>query len=723
MKTFDGDAIYALLPLATRMQDKDAGGTLRALIGVIAAQAQIVDDNLYQLYDDLFVETCSPWVIPYIGDLIGYRPIRPIPPSEGPSRADVADTIGLRRRKGTLVMLDQLARDVTGWPAVVVEFFERLAVSQYVRNHVRLQNACVDVHGWATATDVDTAFDLATRSADVRRIASGRGRYNIPNIGIFLWRLRAFGGATLGGAGGVRSLAESTAASVGPNRYTFDPFGGDVALVDPPQPLPEFRLPARANVPFPLRRFPLYSELEALRAGTLQADEAVYFGDPPVLAVYDGSGNAIGPLHLDVCDLSQWTAPSRPEIFAAVDPELGRMTFNTAVFAVPAPVRVSYAYAFSGEYGGGTYQRPLDPGEGAATIVVDDLASASPSTWTSGIVAIGDSGIFSGNVTLTPSAAGLVVRAEDYARPIFAGDLTIVASAGGSLTLRGLGVAGKVAIVAPPGGGSSSSASSSSSAAAAVEDPSFTLIVEHCLFRGRLTWTFAGGGRLSIDHSLCAALNVDPAVEIALSNSVVDGGESRPPGGGSSSSLSAGEGDTFVALAGVDGTGDCGSIQISASTVFGEIEAREVTLVENSIITGSVDCERTQAGCVRYSYVLPPPDSRVPPRFRCQPDLAIDAAVAAARRDDPALSSIQADAIRASVTAWLVPSFTSRNRNAAGYAQLADTCPVEIRTGAENGDEMGVFLQLYTPRREANLRFRLDEFLRIGLEAGIIHAS
>ncbi len=204
-----------------------AAGPLRALIGVIAAQANVVDDNLYQLYDDSFVETCSSWAIPYIGDLIGYRPLRPIPPGEGPARADVADTIGLRRRKGTLVMLDQLAHDVTGWPAVAVEFFALLAVSQYVRNHVRLQNACVDVHGYRTAIDINGAFDTATRCADVRRIESGRGRYNIPNIGLFVWRLAAFGGATLGlgpaGAPVVNKLVASSARNLGPNMLRVRP--------------------------------------------------------------------------------------------------------------------------------------------------------------------------------------------------------------------------------------------------------------------------------------------------------------------------------------------------------------------------------------------------------------------------------------------------------------------------------------------------------------------
>jgi hypothetical protein len=33
---------------------------------------------------------------------------------------------------------------------------------------------------------------------------------------------------------------------------------------------------------------------------------------------------------------------------------------------------------------------------------------------------------------------------------------------------------------------------------------------------------------------------------------------------------------------------------------------------------------------------------------------------------------------------------------------------------------MGVFHKLYQPQRETNLRIRLDEYLGIGLEAGMI---
>ena len=43
--------------------------------------------------------------------------------------------------------------------------------------------------------------------------------------------------------------------------------------------------------------------------------------------------------------------------------------------------------------------------------------------------------------------------------------------------------------------------------------------------------------------------------------------------------------------------------------------------------------------------------------------------------------------------------------------------------GAEDGSEMGAFCVLKQAQRESNLRLRLDEYLPVGLEAGIIYVT
>jgi len=71
----------------------------------------------------------------------------------------------------------------------------------------------------------------------------------------------------------------------------------------------------------------------------------------------------------------------------------------------------------------------------------------------------------------------------------------------------------------------------------------------------------------------------------------------------------------------------------------------------------------------------------------------------------------------------MLPSFVSDNYGNPHYAQLTLTTPKEIRAGAEDELEMGAWNFLLQPRREANLRLALDEYLRFGLEAGLFFAT
>ena len=90
----------------------------------------------------------------------------------------------------------------------------------------------------------------------------------------------------------------------------------------------------------------------------------------------------------------------------------------------------------------------------------------------------------------------------------------------------------------------------------------------------------------------------------------------------------------------------------------------------------------------------------MPRRYRCRPD-----------------PEDQADVGKS------VPHFSSLQYGKAEYAQLSTLTPDIIRRGAEDEGEMGAFHHLYQPQRETNLRIRLAEYLRIGLEAGIFYET
>jgi hypothetical protein len=141
-------------------------------------------------------------------------------------------------------------------------------------------------------------------------------------------------------------------------------------------------------------------------------------------------------------------------------------------------------------------------------------------------------------------------------------------------------------------------------------------------------------------------------------------------------------------------------------------------LIENSVLNGVATFARTQSGCVRFSWL--PLESKTPRRFQCQPDSAIQKAIdskTAGKKKQP--TQTEKDGIAADVKLWLTPVFTADSAKAA-FLQLHRLCPQEIDRGADDGSEMGIFHDLYQPQRLSNLATRLDEYLRVGLEAGIL---
>jgi len=208
--SFDLETLYNLLPAVYRIRDigqlsgdtsllgqdqpideKSPAMPLLALMKVLAEQVGVLEENLAQLYDDQFIETCAEWAIPYIGDLVGYQ--LPHDTSSQSLRCEVANTIRYRKRKGTVLLLEQLVRDVTGWDTHIVEFFQLLATTQHMQRF-RPDNRLIDVRQIKYSEDVypPSPFEKLAHTIDVRTVSTIQGRYNIPNIGIFIWRLKAY---------------------------------------------------------------------------------------------------------------------------------------------------------------------------------------------------------------------------------------------------------------------------------------------------------------------------------------------------------------------------------------------------------------------------------------------------------------------------------------------------------------------------------------------------
>jgi hypothetical protein len=641
-----------------------ARGPLKSLLMVLAEQVQVLEENLAALYDDQFIETCADWAVPYVGDIIGYQPLHELVPEIASSRAEVAHTIAYRRRKGTASMLEQLARDVTGWNARAVEFFQLLATTQYM-NHLRREHRSTpDLRRWEPLQRLNTAFDSLAHTADVRRIASGRGRHNIPNVGLFLWSTNA------------RSLTRSPAVPFDAQHHYVSPLGHPVQLLTLPETEDEItHLAEPLNVPAPISRRVLAEHL------------ADYYGPDKSLVVYR-SGVEVPIGDVCACDLrddgATW-AHTPPAGKVAVDPVLGRIALGTAL-AAGETLTVTFHYGSSADIGGGEYERQDSfsdlPAASVALVpsAYPTIQAAIDSIGHDGVVEIEDSGRYDENLTIhVPADKTLELRARNNRRPILrlTDAMRLTGGARAKVVLNGLLIAGhRLEVPAAPG------------------NELRELILRHStLVPG---WTLDAAGhpaqagkaslvveipnlQLSLERSISGPLHVHEGASTQLRDSILDANSPSS--------------DAYVADTGGDAGGD---LTARASTVIGLVRTRQLTLACDCILLSPVFAPRRQTGCVRFSYL--PLGSRVPRRYRCQPT------------DEAAAPHI-------------APSFASLCYGAPEYAQLRRSAPLEITRGADDEGEMGAFHHLYRPQREANLRIRLTEYLRVGLEAGVLYET
>jgi hypothetical protein len=337
--------LWALLPGFYRSEDAatlDGVGPLREIVNRIGGQAAILRRGIDRLWEDQSIETCDDWVISYIGDLLATNLVASLD-ARG-QRLDVAKTIYYRRRKGTLGILEEIAADITGWDARVVEFFRRMGRTRHgldpaigpmlgVEFADELQAAQgligprthTGIGGWADlrnrygAEKAHTAFDEFFHMADFRRGVGHVGWYDIPRLGVFLWRLISF------------SMDQTTPVPLSgcPGHFTFDPTGRFIPLFaaasrreakqfgDKWIPPDEWQLPTQIST------------------ALLDAELANLY--PRSVAVFRQPG-------------AEYVLV--PAASVKIYPELGRFRFTG-----PGPVFGTYHYGFSAPIGAGPYDR------------------------------------------------------------------------------------------------------------------------------------------------------------------------------------------------------------------------------------------------------------------------------------------------------------------------------------------------------------------------------
>ena len=116
------DQLWATVPRRLRMRDNpEAGGSglLEGLCATLGLGLDAVRADIFRLYDDLFVETCDPALIPLIGQLVGAEVDPELPIDR--RRYLVKSAIHWARRRGTAAQLEALAWISTGFRARLLE--------------------------------------------------------------------------------------------------------------------------------------------------------------------------------------------------------------------------------------------------------------------------------------------------------------------------------------------------------------------------------------------------------------------------------------------------------------------------------------------------------------------------------------------------------------------------------------------------------------------------
>jgi hypothetical protein len=709
------DRLYELVPVVYRQRDALQGYPLRALLRVMTEQLILVEKDIAGLYENWFIETCEDWVVPYIGSLIGYRTVHdagePAPgtrPEERAinrilyPRAEVANTVRFRRRKGTISAFEQLAAAVSGWPARAVEWFHLLDVFQNI-NYLHINRGrTLDVRDGDALVDLGRPFDESAHNIDIR---AGAG--NIADVKVFLWRLKSYT---------VTSTPAYCYEEEGPNCFLFSALGNDTQLFTRPVSAGG-KSPGKLNLPIPISRSS-FEKFEADESGGATRGVPFFYGEQKSLAIWTGSPAELVPAEQIVpADLSDWSYRPLPGQ-VAVDPQLGRIAFPPTQTR-KGGVLVSYSYGFPADLGGGEYPRQLSQPPDAKFYIVgpgqrigDALEQWNSEQPQNAVIEIAQSGVYAEPLAIALKAGqSLELRAASDARPIIRlldwqtsapDNLSVTGEAGSWFTLDGILITGRGVQIDGDLAGVSIRHST------LVPGWGLTLTCEPKRSSEPSVIVSGTVGCLSIDHSITGFLEInrdevetDP-IALRIADSIVDST--------SSVRIAVGAPERLCAHA---------TVTVLRSTIIGRIQTHMIELAENSILLGNVLACRRQQGCVRFCYV--PPGSKTPRRCECQPDLVIAAVLDEFKRGD--LTPGQRDLLVSSETERVEPDFNSLRYGTPAYCQLANLCATEIKTGADDESEMGVYHDLFQPQRTANLRARLDEFTPAGAAAGIYFAS
>ncbi len=730
------EKLWETIPSIYRHEDgiAEEPGVLRAMVQVIAKQAAILRRSQDSLWDDQFIELCNEWAVPYIGDLVATRMLSE--KNKRGRRIDVAKTIYYRRRKGTPRILEELISDISEWEGKMVEQFQKLARARHGLDAKpqplagkfsgTMPGGWADLRNQRISELTDGPFEEFFRTPDVRCHRGLSGRYAIPKLAFYLYRLKAYEAVNI------------TPFSLGDGlRFCFDPSGRDIPLFSKSSASPdwnEWRSSTEpelaAPIPCRLLGHATYQITEAIiqhlmalpaalsvaAANELRKIAGLVFKNESslkkMIASFSTSGEITDPqILLPLLALSLMRDSGKSVLLPdaqtvlgnpldknsmvvgfeapintvftteniaaakldqwpvainkelAIDAEKGRFMFLNA----PDPdnsIYIAYHYGFSGPVGAGSYERRERAGFVPDTTIAGGGEIPPTDLHNDGITLINDSKTY-GPVANKMLISNLVLKAANRQRPYLCNETNWILNSGTNLNAN-------ITLDGLWIGGKGN-------------------IISEVILRGDFecvvlkNCSFDPGGSNNVLGEMLYPINliIDGRVENLCIDSCIMG----PViiiNNGYIEELSVSDSivqsvDNSVKAIDVK----TGKTILNRSTILGSMDVHRLEASE-AIITGLVHVNDTQNGCFRFS-----------------------AAPALSWLPHPYESFLfQADANH-----W----FTSRRFGDPGYAQLSDTAPVNLMRGAENGSEIGAFSRQLNPIKYDGLKHKIDEYMPFGL--------
>jgi hypothetical protein len=759
--------LYERLPEIYRIRDEEQKPPqqLKAFVGVIDDVYAKIRDHIEQLYHDRFIDTCDDWVIAYIADLLGTSHLTGDPWT---LRADVARTVFHRRRKGTLGAIESLTFSLSGWAAHASEMRERLAWTQHL-NHQRpdaggippqtltthisepVRGGTVNLRSPALLSLVNTAFDPFAHVVDVKPPHLGLSGLNLPNLGIFLWRLEDYTVLVSQPAAPLAPVDQIVALTPDPGeaavavRFHLHPMAEPMVLFnshrfhadeDPPElssldavpgPMPAARLTqdTPAGRPEHYIKISPYTTAPPARPGADAVGLTLHIPEAPFSATN---------WRIRGANLCAWEAGLHPplrEYEIVVDPDRGRVVFGVMDQTAEAePLRdellVSATDGFAGPTGAHPIGRPDAPTtwlDATPTVVTVNFHTSATALQDAlgNLDALGAPLIIEIDDSMThdldPAAvldaepdgtwrlgSSLWIRAKSGERPVI--------RLAGPLSFRPDDLTNQATLTVKLEGLTLTRGEDFSATDALIDGAALNaLIVDGC--------TLDPGGYIKLDGTpdgtrqpIRDAMNLtndygftSPAEELAFDQTpqiviqrsilgplAIDSDYSITL---SDSIVDAGSGVEAVtpeyaihAATGVVADAWSGALSVSGVTFLGRVRVESVT-GQGGIFVQQLEAHDNQKGCVKFSYFRGDGD-RLPPHHGCV--FAAQARLA----------------------------FTSEYYGTPGYAQLKLHCDKRILENGPNYDQMGAFGYLRNTAKWKNLQIRYREFMPVGVRAVLI---